>query len=214
MLCTSSVSVDQWVREFKRWSTLSETQIGKFTADSKDYFSGNCGILVSTYSMATYSGKRAYDAQKMMEFIQSREWGLLILDEVHVVPADMFKKVFTIITSHAKLGLTATLVREDDKIHHLNYLLGPKLYEANWLDLANLGHIAKVQCAQVWCQMTREFYGEYLREKSRKRQLLYVMNPSKIQACQYLIEYHEALGDKTIVFSDNVFALKVLLLLV
>ncbi|KAJ1332778.1 hypothetical protein BSLG_008407 [Batrachochytrium salamandrivorans] len=170
----------------------------------------NCLVLCtsSTYTMITYSGKRAYDAQKLMEFIQSREWGLLILDEVHVVPAEMFRKVFTTIGAHAKLGLTATLVREDNKIDNLNYLIGPKLFEANWMELAQNGHIARVQCAQVWCQMTPEFFREFLREKSRKRQLLYTMNPRKVQACQYLVNFHEAMGDKIIVFSDNVFALK------
>lgn len=95
--------------------------------------------------MVTYQGKRAYDAQKVMDFIKSKEWGFLLLDEVHVVPAEMFKKVLTIIPAHCKLGLTATLVREDHKIDHLNYLIGPKLYEANWMDLAKDGHIANVQ---------------------------------------------------------------------
>jgi DNA excision repair protein ERCC-3 len=103
---------------------------------------------------------------------------------------------------------SATLVREDDKIDDLNYLIGPKLYEANWMDLAKDGHIANVQCAEVWCPMTPEFYREYLREKSRKRMLLYCMNPNKYQACQFLINYHEARGDKIIVFSDNVYALE------
>jgi DNA excision repair protein ERCC-3 len=103
--------------------------------------------------------------------------------------------------------LTATLLREDDKISDLNFLIGPKLYEANWMELADQGHIAKVQCAEVWCQMTTEFYSEYLRESSRKRALLYIMNPRKFQACQFLIDYHEKRGDKIIVFSDNVFAL-------
>jgi DNA excision repair protein ERCC-3 len=95
--------------------------------------------------MVTHSGKRAYDTMKMMEFIQSREWGFLLLDEVHVVPANVFRKVLTTVAAHAKLGLTATLVREDDKINDLNFLIGPKLYEANWLDLASKGHIANVQ---------------------------------------------------------------------
>jgi DNA excision repair protein ERCC-3 len=67
-----------------------------------------------------------------MELIQKIDWGLLILDEVQVVPADMFRKVISLIKSHCKLGLTATLVREDDKIRELNFLVGPKLYEANW----------------------------------------------------------------------------------
>ena len=70
-----------------------------------------------------------------MEAIKNTDWGLLILDEVQVVPAEMFRKVLAICKSHCKLGLTATLVREDNKIQDLNFLIGPKLYEANWLDL-------------------------------------------------------------------------------
>jgi ERCC3/RAD25/XPB C-terminal helicase len=69
---------------------------------------------------------------------------------------------------------------------------GPKLYEANWLDLTRDGHIANVQCAEVWCPMTREFFREYLKqENAARRQLLYVMNPNKFMACQFLITYHE-----------------------
>ena len=139
------MSVEQWYKEFKRWTLVQEGQITKFTQDIKEKFIGDAGILISTYSMVTFQGKRAYDAQKMMDFIKSREWGLLLLDEVHVVPAEIFKKVLTIAAAHCKLGLTATLVREDQKIDQLNYLIGPKLYEANWMDLAKEGHIANVQ---------------------------------------------------------------------
>lgn len=63
--------------------------------------------------------------------------------------ARMFRRVLTIVQAHCKLGLTATLVREDDKIVDLNFLIGPKLYEANWMELQNNGYIAKVQCAEV-----------------------------------------------------------------
>ena len=208
ILCTSSMSVVQWRNEFLKWSNISPNDIAIFTSDHKEKFSGNTGIIVSTYSMVTQTRSRSYDAQKMMDFMQSREWGLMILDEVHVVPASIFRKVTHSINTHSKLGLTATLLREDDKIKDLNFLIGPKLYEANWMELADQGHIAKVQCAEVWCPMTTEFYQEYLREKSKKRQLLYIMNPRKFQACQFLIDYHEKRGDKVIVFSDNVFALK------
>lgn len=82
--------------------------------------------------------------------------------EVHTIPAKMFRRVLTIVQSHCKLGLTATLLREDDKIADLNFLIGPKLYEANWLELQKKGFIARVQCAEVWCPMTPEFYREYL----------------------------------------------------
>ncbi|KZV62100.1 DNA helicase [Peniophora sp. CONT] len=208
VLATSSVSVMQWKQQFMQWSNINEKQIAVFTAESKEKFSGESGIVVSTYSMVANTHNRAHSTQKMMDFLTSREWGFILLDEVHVVPAAMFRRVVTTIKAHAKLGLTATLVREDDKITDLNYMIGPKLYEANWMDLAAKGHIANVQCAEVWCPMSPEFYGEYLREQSRRRTLLYCMNPKKFQACQFLIKYHEDRGDKIIVFSDNVFALE------
>ncbi|KAI0249157.1 DNA repair helicase rad25 [Lactifluus subvellereus] len=208
VLCTSSVSVMQWRQQFRQWSNVTDRQIAVFTADQKEKFAGESGIVVSTYSMVANTHNRSYESKKMMEFLTSREWGFILLDEVHVVPANMFRRVVTTIKAHSKLGLTATLVREDDKIADLNYMIGPKLYEANWMDLAAKGHIANVQCAEVWCPMTPEFYREYLREQSRKRVLLYCMNPRKFQACQFLIKYHEDRGDKVIVFSDNVFALE------
>ncbi|CCL98805.1 uncharacterized protein FIBRA_00810 [Fibroporia radiculosa] len=208
VLCTSSVSVMQWKQQFMQWSNITDRQVAVFTADQKEKFAGDSGIVISTYSMVANTHNRSHESKKMMEFLTSREWGFILLDEVHVVPAAMFRKVVTTIKAHSKLGLTATLVREDDKIADLNYMIGPKLYEANWMDLAAKGHIANVQCAEVWCPMTPEFYREYLREQSRKRMLLYCMNPRKFQACQFLIKYHEDRGDKIIVFSDNVFALE------
>lgn len=67
-------------------------------------------------------------------------------------------QVTTLLQSHCKLGLTATLVREDTRITDLNFLIGPKLYDADWLDLSRAGYIANVQCAEVWCPMTRAYY--------------------------------------------------------
>ncbi len=71
-----------------------------------------------------------------------------------------------------------------------------------------MNFIARVQCAEVWCPMTPEFYREYLGLRTRKRLLLYVMNPNKFRACQFLVRFHEQRNDTVIVFSDNVFALK------
>lgn len=128
-----------------------------------------------------------------------------IIFQVHVVPAHMFRKVISLTKSHCKLGLTgmrlkhlddfsyltyyyeenafnsnqtaATLVREDERITDLNFLIGPKLYEANWLDLVKGGFIANVQCAEVWCPMTKEFFAEYLkRENSKKKQVCALEN--------------------------------------
>ncbi|XP_076272676.1 ATP-dependent DNA helicase hay [Rhynchophorus ferrugineus] len=207
VLCNSGVSVEQWKQQFKMWSTADDSMICRFTSEAKDKPMG-CSILVTTYSMITHTQKRSWEAEQTMKWLQEQEWGIMVLDEVHTIPAKMFRRVLTIVQSHCKLGLTATLLREDDKIADLNFLIGPKLYEANWLELQKKGFIARVQCAEVWCPMTPEFYREYLVCKTSKRLLLYVMNPNKFCATQYLIRYHERRGDKTIVFSDNVFALK------
>lgn len=207
VLCNSGVSVEQWKQQFKMWSTADDSMICRFTSEAKDKPMG-CGILVTTYSMITHTQKRSWEAEQTMKWLQEQEWGIMVLDEVHTIPAKMFRRVLTIVQSHCKLGLTATLLREDDKIADLNFLIGPKLYEANWLELQKNGYIARVQCAEVWCPMTAEFYREYLVTKTSKKMLLYVMNPNKFRMCQYLIQYHERRGDKTIVFSDNVFALK------
>ncbi|XP_028836147.1 general transcription and DNA repair factor IIH helicase/translocase subunit XPB [Denticeps clupeoides] len=207
VLGNSSVSVEQWKAQFKMWSTIDDSQICRFTSDAKDKPIG-CSVAISTYSMLGHTTKRSWEAERVMEWMKSQEWGLIILDEVHTIPARMFRRVLTIVQAHCKLGLTATLVREDDKIVDLNFLIGPKLYEANWMELQNNGYIAKVQCAEVWCPMTPEFYREYVAIKTKKRILLYTMNPNKFRACQFLIRFHERRNDKIIVFADNVFALK------
>jgi DNA excision repair protein ERCC-3 len=100
------------------------------------------------------------------------------------------------------------LLREDDLIEDLFFLIGPKLYEANWLSLQKQGYLATVQCVEVRCPMTPEFYSEYLATTSKKQQLLYVMNPNKFRACQYLIDWHEKRGDKILVFSDIIYSLE------
>ncbi|XP_027957114.1 general transcription and DNA repair factor IIH helicase subunit XPB [Eumetopias jubatus] len=207
VLGNSAVSVEQWKAQFKMWSTIDDSQICRFTSDAKDKPIG-CSIAISTYSMLGHTTKRSWEAERVMEWLKTQEWGLMILDEVHTIPAKMFRRVLTIVQAHCKLGLTATLVREDDKIVDLNFLIGPKLYEANWMELQNNGYIAKVQCAEVWCPMSPEFYREYVAIKTKKRILLYTMNPNKFRACQFLIKFHERRNDKIIVFADNVFALK------
>jgi DNA repair helicase Rad25 len=207
VLCTSMVAVEQWKYQFSLWSDIDPRNISRFTREHKEALPA-CGVTVTTYSMVSHAGKRSRDAQALMDRLAELEWGLLILDEVQVMPAKTFRTVLHRIAARCKLGLTATLVREDDKIQDLNFLVGPKLYEANWMDLQNAGHIAKVAAHEVWAEMTPEFYAEYLRAKNMNlRRLLWVMNPNKFRACEFLVRHHEARGDKTIVFSDNIFAL-------
>ncbi len=168
-------------------------------------------IVITTYSMICHGGRRSLPGEQMIQSVKEREWGLMVLDEVHVAPADMFQKVVQLVDAHCKLGLTATLVREDNKIKDLSFLVGPKLYEANWIDLTLDGFLAKVQCVEVWCPMTKEFYAEYIKRSlganSRLQRLLYTLNPRKFRTCEFLVNYHTRRGDKMIIFSDDVPAL-------
>ncbi|GAB0497984.1 hypothetical protein MMPV_009323 [Pyropia vietnamensis] len=216
-LCTSSVSVEQWRYQFALWSTLPKEKIGRFTAVGGVAGSGGGGkkdapsfvgdVTVTTYHMLGNPNKRSAASMPVLEAMKNKEWGLMLLDEVHVVPANIFRKVLMSVNAHCKLGLTATLLREDNKIGDLVYLIGPKLYEANWLDLQRSGYLATVQCAEVWCPMTAEFFREYLSGTPGARKLLYAMNPNKIRACEFLVRFHEARKDKVIIFSDTLFAL-------
>ena len=215
VLCNSSVSVEQWYQQFMMWAKIDKDRVTRFTADKKEPLHKEACVLISTYNMIGYTGRRSDEARLVMADVSDREWGLVILDEVHVAPADTFLTCMTTRTrSRCKLGLTATLVREDGKIDVLNAQIGPKLYEANWLDLQQRGFIANVSCAEVWCEMAPAFYREYLRAKpatgstSGLQRLLYAMNPNKFRTCEYLMRFHEARGDKILIFSDSVFALR------
>uniref|UniRef100_A0A1I7XSH0 General transcription and DNA repair factor IIH helicase/translocase subunit XPB n=1 Tax=Heterorhabditis bacteriophora TaxID=37862 RepID=A0A1I7XSH0_HETBA len=196
VLANSNVSVEQWRAQFKLWSTIQDKQVVRFTREARDAVpqgpeASKPVVCISTYSMVAYAGKRTFAAEEAMRFIESQEWGLLLLDgallncQVHTIPAKMFRRVLTIVQAHCKLGLTATLVREDDKITDLNFLIGTSLFPA-FLRL----------------------YDTLYRAQIARRLLLAVMNPNKFRICQFLIKFHERRNDKIIVFSDNVFALK------
>eukprot|EP00529_Nitzschia_sp_RCC80_P009999 CAMPEP_0113446154 /NCGR_PEP_ID=MMETSP0014_2-20120614/3556_1 /TAXON_ID=2857 /ORGANISM="Nitzschia sp." /LENGTH=772 /DNA_ID=CAMNT_0000337229 /DNA_START=13 /DNA_END=2331 /DNA_ORIENTATION=+ /assembly_acc=CAM_ASM_000159 len=208
-LATNAVSVAQWKYQFQKWTNIPDDRISVFTSDQKENLHPEASVLITTYTMLSFSGKRSPQAQTVMDQITGREWGLLLMDEVHVVPAKMFRRVISTVKAHCRLGLTATLVREDDLINDLNFLIGPKLYEANWMDLTAMGYLANVQCVEVWCPMTGPFFAEYLQaNNARLKQLLYVMNPAKLRAVEFLVRFHEERGDKIIIFSDLVYSLK------
>lgn len=81
-LATNAVSVTQWRYQFLTWSNIKEEQICKFTADTKELFTTPAGVLVTTFHMIAQTGKRSEESQRVMEAIESREWGLLLMDEV------------------------------------------------------------------------------------------------------------------------------------
>ena len=133
---------------------------------------------------------------------------------MHIAPANTFRTVMESCKAHCKLGLTATLVREDDKIEDLSYLIGPKLHEANWSDLAERGYLATVRCCEVLCLMSHKSMKELLEREHLPQswrfggqKLLSIMNPNKFRAAEFLVNKHSA--DKVLLFSDDIDALEV-----
>jgi DNA excision repair protein ERCC-3 len=212
VLCSNVQAVHQWIAQFKHFTTLPANRVAAFVSQERTEFpvDGSAVLLVTTYSMmGVEEANRSLLSRNAMQQIRAREWGLVILDEVHMAPANQFRKALFQVRTHCKLGLTATLVREDGKIDDLNFLIGPKLFEADWMQLTRDGHLARVQCAEVLCPMSQVFMKAYLNEThSRGKQFLYVMNPNKLACCERLMLYHEARQDKILVFSDTVAAVK------
>ena len=209
VICNGTVPVGQWYRQFRLWTTVNPQDLVLLTSGTSRPLPDTPCILITTYSMLTHSGHRRPEVEKIMEQIAKREWGLMVIDEVQEMAARTFSEVVVKAHAHCKLGLTATLVREDGKIIDLHYLIGPKLYEANWIDLSEQGFIARVQCFEIWCKMTGEFYRDFLRsDSSGKRQILACMNPNKFMTVERLIKYHEKRGDKILVFADILWVLE------
>lgn len=145
-------------------------------------------------------------------------YGLLILDEVHVMPAEAFQESLSYIDAKGVIGLTATYVREDSKILDLFHLVGPKLYDVSMESLAAQGYLAKVNCVEVHTPMTKEFGLEYLQrsvqmagsQRTGKVPVLVMLaaaNPNKMLCVRQLVARHLDAGSKILVFCDHIMLL-------
>lgn len=220
VVCSTIISAEQFQKEFLRFTTLMASKMGMFAGSKKWPFNGPTGVLFTTYTMLVDQKNRTAESKKMSQFIDKTQWGLVILDEVHCVPAQNYSKAISKINTRVRLGLTATMLREDEKIQDLDTLVGPTLYHAKWKELADRGYIAKVVCTQVEVDMVPTFKEAYenfyaggspslLGHTHHVKSLLSILNPKKVQMCQRLVQYHEARGDKVLVYCDHIDALRV-----
>ncbi|KAI8985317.1 P-loop containing nucleoside triphosphate hydrolase protein [Pilobolus umbonatus] len=218
VVCSTIIAAEQFAKEFLNFTNLMASKTGMFAGAKKWPFNGPAGVLFTTYTMLVESKNRTIDSKRMSTFIEKTDWGLVILDEVHCVPANNFSKAIAKINTRMRLGLTATMLREDEKIGDLETLVGPTVYHAKWKELADKGYIAKVICTQIESNMTPYVKSTYdsiqtqnnslLGHGHHLKSLLAILNPKKMQICQRLIQYHEAKGDKILVFCDHIDALK------
>ncbi|MEM7125031.1 MAG: DNA repair helicase XPB [Chloroflexota bacterium] len=185
IVTTNNVSVHQWRDELIAKSHITAEQIGEFTGTMKTIRP----ITITTYQMLTHrSDKNA--PMKNLEIFTEQEWGFIVYDEVHMLPAPVFRAT-TAIQARRRLGLTATLVREDGKEDEVFALIGPKRYDVPWKVLEERGYIAEAYCTEYRVNMPRDIEEEYAYAPKRQKFRIAAENPNKLTLVRQLIANHQ-----------------------
>jgi DNA excision repair protein ERCC-3 len=182
VLTTSITAVKQWRREILDKTDLSDDQIAEYTGESKEIGP----VTLATYQIVTYRPDKTEDFPHFQIFGQ-RDWGLIIYDEVHLLPAPVFR-VTAQIQARRRLGLTATLVREDGREGDVFSLIGPKKYDVPWRELEGRGWIASATCTEVRVAMPEERRMEYAVAEWREKYRIASENPAKEEVVARLLE--------------------------
>lgn len=182
ILVTNTVAGRQWRDELLRRTTLTPEEIGEYSGEKKEIRP----ITIATYQVVTRKTKGEYRA---LELFDSRDWGLIIYDEVHLLPAPVFR-LTSDLQSRRRLGLTATLVREDGREGDVFSLIGPKRYDAPWKDLETQGFIATAKCTEVRTTMTESERMVYATAENQDRYRLAACAASKLRAVDKLVAQH------------------------
>jgi len=190
ILTTSTVATRQWVGEILDKTDLDAHDVGEYTGSRKQVRP----ITVSTYQIMTYRPRRAQvqdGREKYPHFalFDQLDWGLIIYDEVHLLPAPVFR-ITAEIQARRRLGLTATLVREDHRERDVFSLIGPKKYDAPWKELEQQGWIATAECHEVRIALPEELRLEYAVAEDRAKFRLAAENPRKLAALDRLLAKH------------------------
>lgn len=184
ILTTNVVAVRQWIREIIDKTTLTEDQVGEYTGEVKDIKP----VTLATYQILTYRQKKDADFPHFGLFA-AKKWGLIVYDEVHLLPAPVFR-VSAEVQATRRLGLTATLVREDGKEGDVFALIGPKRYDVPWKTLEAQGWIATATCTEIRLPQPISRYVEYAQSTDRERVRIASENPAKKAVVEELIEAH------------------------
>ena len=184
ILTTNTVAVHQWRRELLDKTELSEDQIGEYTGEGKSV----CDVTISTYQMLTWRRSKS-DAFEHFGLFSRENWGLVIYDEVHLLPAPVFR-VTADLQARRRLGLTATLVREDGKEDEVFCLIGPKRYDVPWKVLEHQGFIAPAACIEVRVPLDDDLRSTYASADARGKFRVASENPGKNEVVGLLVERH------------------------
>ncbi len=184
ILVTNTSAVRQWIREILDKTNLRPDQVGEYTGQSKDIRP----VTVSTYQILTYRRSRQEEFVHFGLF-DSRDWGLIIYDEVHLLPAPVFQLTADI-QARRRLGLTATLVREDGREDDVFALIGPKKYDVPWKVMENQGWIATAVCTEVRVRLPDELRMGYAVTDQRRKFRFASENPAKLAVLRRVLDRH------------------------
>ncbi|MCI0588166.1 MAG: DEAD/DEAH box helicase [Planctomycetes bacterium] len=192
VLTTNTVAVRQWKGELLDKTTLSAEDIGEFTGETKSIRP----VTISTYQMITYR-QRGTEEYPHFRIFGERNFGLIVYDEVHLLPAPVFR-ITADLQARRRLGLTATLVREDGREGEVFGLIGPKRLDVPWRSLERAGFIATARCAEV--RVPLEDRPRYLLAPPRERFRIASESPAKEKVVRELLRLHE--GDLVLILGQ------------
>ncbi|MEV0403407.1 DNA repair helicase XPB [Actinoallomurus sp. NPDC050550] len=194
ILVTNTVSAHQWKQELLRRTSLTEDEIGEYTGTKKEIRP----VTIATYQVMTTRRKGVYSH---LELFDARDWGLVLYDEVHLLPAPIFRMTADLQTRR-RLGLTATLVREDGREGDVFSLIGPKRYDAPWKEMEAQGWIAPADCVEVRVTLTDSERLAYATAEQEERYRFCSTTATKTSVVEALVERHR--GEQLLVIGQYI----------
>ena len=194
ILVTNTVSARQWRAELLKRTTLTEEEIGEYSGSMKEV----APVTIATYQILTTKRKAEY---AHLALLNDHDWGLIVYDEVHLLPAPIFKMTADL-QARRRLGLTATLVREDGKEGDVFSLIGPKRFDAPWKEIEAQGYIAPAACFEVRIDLPVDEHFEYAIANQEDRYRLSASSNAKIPVIQKLLAKHA--GEPTLIIGQYI----------
>ncbi len=184
----------QWITELMDKMDIRREDIGEYSGEVKEIKP----ITIATYQILSYRRNKSKNEFPHFALFNSRNWGLIIYDEVHLLPAPVFR-ITAEIQATRRLGLTATLVREDGREEDVFALIGPKKYDAPWKDLEKQGWIAEAVCREIRIPMPDDIRLKYATAHDRSKYRIAAGNPRKYEMVKKIVAHHREKGDKILV---------------
>jgi DNA excision repair protein ERCC-3 len=190
VVCTSVSSIRQWIRETLDKTTLTEDQVGEWSSRRKELRP----VTFVTYQSLTWSDPEAdpddlFTRHPHLGLFSEQDWGVVLYDEVHLLPAPVFRATARI-QAVRRMGLTATLVREDGREGDIFSLIGPKRYDVPWSDLESMGWIAPATCTEVRVPLSTEGRAEYASTPVKQRHRVASTAVEKLDVIDQLVRRH------------------------